>query len=169
MPRKGANSLGIAATLSGTSYLDLDPDPDRGDASPARRTTWQCMRRSDGSPAASGPVALSPSDSGTDVRADQLLARMGQAEGDTRRRLAEARTVRDAALATCVAEKLAQIDSSVRSARLKRATLRRAVLYDDATAAQAAWTSLTELEGTAHSMATQATQCVGNEGGDRDG
>jgi hypothetical protein len=120
-------------------------------------------------PAAAGPVALSPSDSGTDVRADQLLARMGQAEGDTRRRLAEARTVRDAALATCIGEKLAQIDSSLRSARLKRAVLRKAVLYDDASGAQAAWAELTELEGTAQSMATQATQCVGNEGGDRDG
>jgi hypothetical protein len=118
--------------------------------------------------AAAGPVPLNPSDSGSDVRADQLLARMGQADGDTRRQLARARTTGDAALATCLGDMLAQIDASLRSARLKRAVLRRAVLYDDASGAQAAWASLTELEGTARSLASQATQCRSDEGGDRD-
>ena len=124
-----------------------------------------------GATAAEPPATVPASAWSLDARADQLLARMGQSEGDARRQLALARGARDSARAQCVTAKLAEIASNVGRARRTRASLRRAMIYDETSAVQAAWASMLELDRAAREQASQAAQCrgaAGGETGDRD-
>jgi hypothetical protein len=94
-----------------------------------------------------------------DARADQVLGRMGQAEGDARRLLTVARGAGDEARARCVAGKLTDIQTNLTQARRTRASLRTAMIHDHTAAVDAAWKALGQLELAARDLASQASAC----------
>jgi hypothetical protein len=110
--------------------------------------------------AASEPSAT-PGPWTLDARADQILGRMGQSEGDVRHLLTLARGAGDAVRANCIAARLTDVQSGLTQARLTRASMRIALLHDQTPAVDAAWTSLGELERAARDRASEAARCEG--------
>jgi hypothetical protein len=122
-----------------------------------------------GSAAATPPPSTAGGSAwGLDARADQLMARIGQWEGETRRRLVLARGAGQAQSAQCISARHSEILANLWVARRARASLRTAMIQDSTAAADAAWQSLQEIERAAHQQAAAAESCH-EDAFDRDG
>lgn len=115
-------------------------------------------------PAPAPPIAQPDPDGphAREVRAEVLLGRIARMAGRLRFREDDARADRDRGRAACIEGKLGELDAIERAAAGARDRL-RASLFDEGEAASIAWADLAAQVERAEAIASEATECVGQD------
>ena len=97
------------------------------------------------------------------AQADAFLAQMEQERAVMRRQLMESREKKDVVKVLCVNDKLSQENVAISSAEERHQALLAAVKRNDSDLATHEFTILSVLEQRSEQLATEASQCIGNE------